>query len=230
LAVASLALSASGAVSLTAEEQEVADRLVGDPGQRRSRREMTLDPILTAVARARAEDMAKRRYFDHVDPDGIGPNCHIQRAGYGVPAFWGRGRSENFIESIGAGYMKPAEVWYGLLHSPTHRKHLLASDSFYRNQTSFGIGLYSDPSSPHRRYWVIITAPPSLRGKARFVSHRLTKPAPVAVSIPVRGKVEAEESGARSVKTAPRILPARAVPAVRLWHWDGPLATPRPRS
>ena len=190
------------AVSLTPEEKLLARYLVGDSAQHRDRGEMQLDPILTAVARARAEDLATRRYFSHVNPDGHGPNYLMRAAGYGLPAFWGTNPTDNTVESIGAGYGSAEEAWAGWMKSSTHRSHLLASQSFYRNQTSYGVGFYFDPSSPYRRYWVIVTAPPSTRGDARFVSRRSEKPARVAVSVPVRD--DADERRTNASKTAPR--------------------------
>jgi uncharacterized protein YkwD len=180
-----LVCGGASAAELTPDEQQLAARLTGDRGQHRERSRMRLDPILTSVAHARAEDMARRHYFAHVNPDGIGPNALVRAAGYALPSFWGGGRSENFIESIGAGYATPEQAWEGWMNSPSHRTHLLASSSFYRDQVNFGIGSYSDPSSPFRRYWVIITAPPSSRGEAAFVSRSRAKPARVAVSTPL---------------------------------------------
>ena len=152
--------------SLSLEEQFLARYLVGDPGQNRSRGEMVMDPILTAVARARAVDMARRRYVSHVNPEGQGPNHLMRAAGYSLPASWGAHLRDNFVESIGAGYGTPEQAWAGWMKSSHHRSHLLAENSFYRNQTNYGIGYYSDPESPYRTYWVILTAPPSQRDMA----------------------------------------------------------------
>ena len=151
------------ATVLTREEQSLAWHLVGDSAQHRARGEMELDPILTAVARARAEDLATRRYFSHVNPDGHGPNHLIRAAGYELPPSWGMNRTDNCVESIGAGYGTAEDAWAGWMKSSSHRGHLLALQSFYRNQTSYGVGFYSEPGSPHRTYWVILTAPPSQR-------------------------------------------------------------------
>ena len=225
LAVLSAALltggGASRATELSADEQQLAAHLTGDRGQRRNSPRMRLDPILTAVARARAEDMAVRRYFAHVNPDGLGPNALVRAAGYALPSSWGGGRSQNTIESIGAGYATAEQAWEGWMNSPSHRTHLLASSSFYRDQVNFGIGSYSDPSSPFRRYWVIITAPPSSRGEAAFVSRSRAKPARIAVAMPMSN---ADDEGA-----ALRPSAARARTTEKLWNSDIPVAVPRAR-
>ncbi len=214
---------------MNAGEKELASRLTGDSAQRRDRSRMHADPILTAVARARAEDMAKRRYMAHVNPDGFGPNALVRAAGYALPAFWSGARSGNFIESIGAGYATAEQAWDGWMRSSAHRTHLLASSSFYRDQTNFGIGSYSDPSSPFRKYWVIITAPPS-RGEAVQTSRRTEKAASVAVSVPLwsDGGRKSAEARKRIPVAAPRPSATRTPDAERLWNWSGSESAPRP--
>jgi uncharacterized protein YkwD len=225
----------AGAADLNAEEQQLAARLTSDRGQRRDRSHMRLDPILTSVARARAEDMATRRYFSHVNPDGIGPNFLVRSAGYALPPTWA-GRSSNFIESIGAGYASAEQAWEGWMNSPSHRTHLLASSSFYRDQTNFGIGSYTDPSSPFRRYWVIITAPPTSRAEPAYVSRRSAKPARVAVAMPVFSNVDPDDGEVPDTlpENAPRPTATRAATVEKagekLWNWEAQISAPRPRA
>lgn len=215
-----LAASTALAAPLADEERELANRLVGDRAQQRDSRRMVLDPVLTAVARARAADMARRHYFSHTDPDGNGPNSLARAAGYPLPSSWVRSRSENFIESIGAGQASADAAWDAWMRSPMHRTHLLAQSSFYRDQTNFGIGFYSDPASPYRNYWVILTAPPS-----RNVSvspARGAKPVRIAVASPLWTDDDADAAAA-----APRPM---AVPmptaAGKLYHWDESVRMP----
>src|SRR5436853_561170 len=80
----------------------------------------------------------------------------------------------------------PEAAWEAWMHSSAHRTHLLASSSFYRDQTNFGIGSYADPSSPFRRYWVVITAPPSPGDGPGFVTRSRAKPVRIAVALPPR--------------------------------------------
>src|SRR5438552_1645103 len=63
---------AMGTCALGDEEQAIAQALGSTPEQRRQW--LTCQPILAAVARARAEDMARRGYFGHTNPEGLGPN------------------------------------------------------------------------------------------------------------------------------------------------------------
>ncbi len=156
-----VSLTAGRAVTLTGEEQQLANLLTTASGQQRNKGAMHLDERLVAVARARAMDMAKRDYFDHVNPDGNGPNYLVRAAGYALPATYSTDRKANSIESIGGGYMSAQECWDELLKSPPHRAHLLAQEPFFKDQTSYGIGHYYDPNSTYWHYWVIITAPPA---------------------------------------------------------------------
>lgn len=231
-----LAVSTAFAAPLADEEQELANHLVGDRGQQRNSRRMVLDPVLTAIARGRAADMAKRRYFSHTDPDGNGPNILARSAGYALPSSWCRSRAENFIESISAGQATAEEAWEAWMRSPTHRTHLLAHSSFYRDQTNFGIGFFSDPESPYRHYWVVITAPPVSRGDATFVSRRPAKPARVAGLMPIFSGVDPDEGRLIDWDTAPHpgvtAPPAAAAPRAeeKLWNWEEPASSARPRA
>jgi uncharacterized protein YkwD len=155
--------SAFGGI-LTPQEQALANLLLNDAGQKRNRGAMQADPTLTAVARNKARDMAVRGYFDHITPNGTGPNYNVRAAGYPLPLWWGNSRTDNNVESLSAGYQSASSAWNALMASPGHRSHLLAADSFYKDQTSYGIGYYYDQNSPYWHYFVIITAPP--RAKA----------------------------------------------------------------
>jgi uncharacterized protein YkwD len=161
-----LAQTAGLAVTLQEEERAIAARMIGSSGQSRNRAMLAIDPVLTAVARERAADMARRRYFSHVNPDGNGPNQLMRGAGYALPESWGKDRARNSVESIGAGYRNADDAWRAWMGSRCHRAHLLATQSFFRDQTNIGIGYYNDATSPYRKYWVVITAPPVHRGVA----------------------------------------------------------------
>lgn len=144
---------------LSSEEALIADYMVHDAGQMRPA--MQLDPILARIARERAADLAARNYFAHVNPDGFGPNALVREAGYVLPAWWGTGAADNYIESIAAGRNTAAATWIDWMNSPSHRTHILAIDPFYQNQTSYGVGYAYSANSTYHHYWVILTAPPN---------------------------------------------------------------------
>jgi uncharacterized protein YkwD len=128
--------------------------------RRQHRPDLVADPLLMRVAEKRAQDMATRGYFSHVNPDGYGPNYLLAQAGYPLPEQWLRIRSTNNIESICAGYSTPELAWKSWMHSTPHRTHLLGLNRFYAEQTRFGIGYAYNPATPYKYYYVVITAPP----------------------------------------------------------------------
>src|SRR5688572_13077788 len=85
---------------------------------------------LAKVAEAKAMDMAKRNYFDHVNPDGYGINYFINQSGYTLNADWLKDKKENFFESLGSGHDSGVEAVKSLIidaedPSKGHRDHLL---------------------------------------------------------------------------------------------------------
>ena len=150
--------SATATVALLPQEQAIANDMVTDPNQ--GRPYLVLDPIIEAVARARAKDMAVRNYFSHVNPDGVAANYLLRQAGYQLPAWWGTDPTDNYVESIAAGYSSPSDTWTQWMNSPPHKTHLLGQNSFFATETHYGVGYYYDPNSTYQYYWVVITAPP----------------------------------------------------------------------
>ena len=100
-------------------EADLARILVDDAGQRRPR--LVRNPVLDSVARARAWDMATRGYFDHVNPEGWGPNALVEAAGYRLPLEYDRRRTGNDIEAAAAGYATARQAWRWFMRSPLHR-------------------------------------------------------------------------------------------------------------
>jgi uncharacterized protein YkwD len=147
---------------LSPEEAAVAQLMADHPEQKRA--QTVCHPVLAQVARARAADMAQRRYFGHVNPDGYGPNYLVTQAGYDLPGWYASAHDANNIESIGAGYTSAQSVWEAWLSSSGHRRHVLAAENgepvaFYADQEAYGIGFWHEPGSEYGRYWVFISAP-----------------------------------------------------------------------
>lgn len=140
-------------------ERELATLMKQARGQRH--RTLAYNATLARVARQRAYDMGTRNYFDHVNPDGLGPNYLVTRAGYRLPGFYSKRRSGNNIESIAAGSETPAEAWDNWMGSASHRAHLLGLTDFYAGQTEYGVGHAYVPGSRYKHYWVVIIAEPA---------------------------------------------------------------------
>lgn len=77
---------------------------------------MQSDPQLQDAAQGEADDMADRHFFDHTNPDGIGPQQRITATGY---------RWSNWGENISEGVPTPAEVMESWMNSADHRATIL---------------------------------------------------------------------------------------------------------
>jgi hypothetical protein len=140
----------------TPAEQMLGELLTRDPGQRRP--SLTHSPVLARVARERAEDMARRGYFSHVNREGLGANTLVRRAGYRLPDHYDQRPSGNGIESLGTGYATPREVWRKWMGSAPHRAHLLGLSDAFARQSEYGIG-HAFGRGGH--YWVVLIAQPA---------------------------------------------------------------------
>lgn len=144
---------------LNEQEKRIETLFRAHPNQGRAT--MTCNPILAAVARARAQDMGARAYFGHVNPDGQGPNYLVTQAGYTLPAEYSTALNGNNIESIGAGPGDADGMWNGWMQSSKHTTHILGANDFFAQQTEYGIGFAQVPGSPYQFYWVFISSKPA---------------------------------------------------------------------
>ncbi len=211
LSLAAAPFQAAAQYVLSAEEALIADFMVNDPDQ--GRPEMHLDPILSQVARERAQDLAGRDYFAHTNPDGYAANYLVREAGYVLPAWWGTGDADNFIESIAAGYANPADTYADWMGSPGHRTHILALAPFYENQTSYGVGYAYSATSTYKHYWVILTAPPSVpEANAALVTSQ-TAPASMTAGSTYNVSVSVRNTGSNTWTQADGYRLAAEAPA-----------------
>lgn len=112
---------------------------------------------LDYAAQQHAEDMARRNFFSHENPDGIWPNQRVRDTGYELPAEWPNDR--NYCESICAGQPTPQEAWNAWMHSESHKTHLLGLTGFFAAQVNVGVGYAHNSGSVYQHYWVIVSAP-----------------------------------------------------------------------
>lgn len=151
-----LVFGGRSACALNLSEQAILTKMQNDANQQRA--SVTCHPILASVARSRALDMGTRAYFDHVNPDGYGPNYLVRQAGYVLPSYYDTSPGGNNIESLAAGGSSADETWTDWMNSIAHKTHLLGMDPFFAAQTDVGIGYAYVPGSPYGYYWVVITA------------------------------------------------------------------------
>lgn len=95
---------------------------------------------LAVAAQKHAQDMEQRRFFDHRDPQGVGPKERIDEQGYQGRA-WG--------ENIAAGQRSPESVMRAWMKSPGHCKNIL-NPLF----NELGVGIILNAQGPYRTYWV----------------------------------------------------------------------------
>ncbi|MBX3015728.1 MAG: hypothetical protein KF832_29685 [Caldilineaceae bacterium] len=152
-------VQASETVCQLNEQEQRLDELFRTHAEQQ-RTSLTCNAKLTAVARARAEDMGRRAYFNHVNPDGHGPNYLVRQAGYVLADGYGQELTSNNIESIGAGPNGADSMWNAWMGSEKHSTHLLGKTGFFAEQIEYGIGFVQVPGSPYQYYWVFISARP----------------------------------------------------------------------
>lgn len=119
---------------------------------------------LAKVAEFRARDMAERNYFDHVTPEGLGPNYYIAKSGYTLNADWVKKRSANNFESIAANHPSAVDGIKAFIvgrGSPgfMHRKHVLGMDQWNGSLQDIGIGFVRVPrGATYQTYLCVIIA------------------------------------------------------------------------
>lgn len=86
---------------------------------------------LRCSSRLHSVDMVVRDFFEHTNPDGVGPGQRISEAGYN----W-----MGFGENIGWGYASPEGMMEGWITSPGHCSNIM-TDWF----TELGVGYFEGP-------------------------------------------------------------------------------------
>ncbi len=92
---------------------------------------LELDPEASVVAYAHCWDMHLRDFFDHTNPDGLGPEERL--AQHGVSFDVAR-------ENLARGHATPESVVQGWMASDVHRANIL-----YPGWTRVGIAVHSGP-------------------------------------------------------------------------------------
>jgi len=148
LSVFALTLALAAPLSVSAETRTLyrtttaslsADALV--KAMNRQRAAYGLGPLrlnskLSQAANDRVGDMMRKRYFDHVSPDGLNPFAWVAKRGY---------RFSIVGENLAVGYPSADRVVTGWMNSPGHRANIL--------QSRFDeIGIAYDAAAPIRGY------------------------------------------------------------------------------
>ena len=99
---------------------------------------LTENAMLDRAAVLHSLDMAQRHYFEHVDPDGVGPDARIMRQGY-PPILVGENLA--WAETFKSPPAVIVSLW---MKSPGHRANIL--EPRYRE---IGIGMAYQAPEPH---------------------------------------------------------------------------------
>lgn len=186
------------------KETELYTRIRDDAAQQRV--QVVLDPRLCWAARKHAEDTQRRRFFAHVNPDGVNSNQRVINEGYPLPSNYTP--SQNYVESMAGSVVDtPADAVNLWRNSTAHATHVFAKNDFYRGQVVIGVG----------------QAPASRLGYATYVF--ISAPGPVgqtwSASRPVmaRATVVIDASGiiALSSLQPQTILEIWSSPALQSW-------------
>lgn len=94
--------------------------------------ELTTNPLLTAAAQAKADDMAARGYFSHTTPEGYDSWHWFKQVGYDY-RFAGENLAVNFSDS--------ADVEAAWMASPTHRDNIV-SPRYTEIGIATAVGMY----------------------------------------------------------------------------------------
>jgi uncharacterized protein YkwD len=130
---------------------------------------------ITNSARAHAEDMAKRNYFDHFTPEGASPFDRMRAAGYAAATMG---------ENISAGQQTAPKVVEDWMNSPHHCENIM-NPAF----TELGVGYYREQAGDkYHHYWVqnfgsgapaaVPASPPARRAPLLRSPPKRTRPQP----------------------------------------------------
>ncbi|MGW1379406.1 CAP domain-containing protein [Streptomyces sp. NPDC002446] len=136
---ASAAVSASASVPAPASADPTAYahqvvRLVNEERAGHGCPPVRWNATLQRAAQRHSDDMAARRFFEHTNPDGVGPGERITAAGYE----W-----SSYGENISVGRATPSEVMKAWMNSPGHRGNILQCDL-----ADLGVGIHFGIGGP----------------------------------------------------------------------------------
>jgi hypothetical protein len=106
-----------------------------DDRQERARLEWHSD--IARVAEDKLHDMQRRHYYNHLDPDGHGPNWWLKRAGL-LPSGYPQGDGDNSLESLTNNVDHAVHAFTSLRDSPLHRDHIFGR-GWFGGQDKIGI-------------------------------------------------------------------------------------------
>lgn len=108
---------------------------------------VVIDPVLTRIAKAHAEEMARNTKVGH-DVGSGNLDVRAKAAGY---------RYARISENVAGGYQTLAEAFSGWRDSPGHNKNMLMPSA-----TRMGIAVAQAPGYKYKVFWAMVVAEPDL--------------------------------------------------------------------
>jgi uncharacterized protein YkwD len=108
---------------------------------------VAVDPVLTAVAKAHAVEMARKTKVGHDVGSG---SLDVRAKGQGYAYV-------RISENVAGGYQTLAEAFSGWRDSPDHKKNMLMKDA-----TRIGIAVAQAPGYKYKVFWSMVVAEPEL--------------------------------------------------------------------
>jgi uncharacterized protein YkwD len=103
---------------------------------------LSINPQLTAAAKAHSQDLAKWDRISHYGSDGSNPWDRVRRTGY---------KARLAAENVGTGQVTLKEVFKGWQKSAGHDKNLLLKDA-----EQMGIALVYDAKTEFKTFWTLV--------------------------------------------------------------------------
>jgi uncharacterized protein YkwD len=150
--VLAIALLETSHISVPRLEQKI-HTLINSERQTEKIRPLVIDEELSKIAREHSQDMAKRGFFDHVNPDGKSPRDRVRMAGYNCPKTVGENIFQNNLYSrvqirgnVKTYYWNSLDeiatsTVQGWMSSPGHRQNILQHEY---GKTGIGVAIADD--------------------------------------------------------------------------------------
>jgi uncharacterized protein YkwD len=113
--------------------------------QNNGRGPLTIDPVLTQIAKAHATEMAHKTKVGH-DVGSGNLDVRARKAGYAYA---------RIAENVAGGYQTLAEAFSGWRDSPDHKKNMLMPQA-----TRMGIAVAQAPGYKYKVFWAMVVAEP----------------------------------------------------------------------
>jgi uncharacterized protein YkwD len=140
--------TSAGPIQLTTEEAELFEQTNQDR-EAQGLPDLTLDPLLCAMARNHSMDMAQRKYFDHFAPrpGPVSPMDRYLAALGSRPNYAFLGENIYYRSLTDSDDVSASQANTAFMHSEGHRANIM-QPKFIK----IGIGFYRDPSTG--AFWV----------------------------------------------------------------------------